>query len=183
MLRKTLFFTFILLSSICLCRAQVEIVHARVKDFRATGFGVFLNFSMHVSDANYATFEGGLQYLINRYDERLNLIPVVFGYRYTFDHSGWGFYIEPNAGYNFGSSTIEKFGPNGLPAPNRDGRPVYENVSGPVVGGAIGYLFKPVEKVQFNIGFTYAHTYGHAAVDAVALRITHAFNFGKKGDD
>lgn len=180
MFRKTLLITSCLLICILSGTAQVEFLHARVKNFRATGFGVFLNFSLHVSDANYATFEGGLQYFMNRYDEGLNMIPVVLGYRYTLNHSGSGIYIEPIAGYNFGSSTIGKYTENGAPVFNSSGTSSYEKVSGAVVGGGIGYLFRPIEKIQFNIGLSYAHTFGDATVDVIALRLTHAFNFGKK---
>lgn len=180
MFRKTLLFLSIILTSVLLCRAQVEVAHAKVKDFNATGFGIFMNFSMHVSAANYATFEGGLQYFRNRYDEGLALIPVLLGYRYTFNHSGSGLYIEPGAGYNFGSSTIEKSGASRFPISYRDGTSSFEKVSGPVLGGRIGYLFQPIDKIQFNLGLSFARTFGDAKTNVVALRITHAFNFGGK---
>lgn len=180
---KKLLIVSSLLVSTLFCRAQIEIAHATVKKFTATGFGVFINVSMHLSDANYATLDGGLQYFVNRYSEDLGMIPVVLGYRYTINHTGAGVYIEPNAGYNFGSSTIEKVDANGSPVSNSNGTNAHEKVSGAVVGGAVGYLFQPVGKVQFNLGLRYLHTFGDAPSNVFGIRITHAFNFGRKEPD
>src|SRR5215211_5631311 len=103
--KQLLILNFILLCSL-FCTAQIEVAHVSVKDFKSTGFGGFLNFSLPLSEANYVTLEGGLQYFKNKYDEELALIPVLLGYRYTINQSGSGLYVEPNAGYCFGESTI-----------------------------------------------------------------------------
>lgn len=51
-----------LISSFHCCNAQIEVAHIKLKDFKATGFGAFLNFSFPVSQANYVTVKGGVQY-------------------------------------------------------------------------------------------------------------------------
>jgi hypothetical protein len=174
--KQLLILNFILLSSL-FCTVQIEAAHASVKDFKATGFGGFLNFSIPVSEANYATLEGGLQYFKNQYDEELALVPVLLGYRYTLNQSGSGLYVEPNAGYCFGESTIGKYDESGSLLPGDDGDWAKEKVAGPMAGVGVGYLFEPGGKAQFNIGLRYEHTFGNASVNVFALRISHAFSF------
>ena len=176
--KQLLTLNFILLCSL-FCTAQIEVVHVSVKDFKSTGFGGFLNFSLPVSEANYMTLEGGLQYFKNKYDEELGLIPVLLGYRYTLNQSGSGLYVEPNAGYCFGESTIGKYSESGSLLSGEDGDWAKEKVAGPMAGIGLGYLFEPGGKVQFNIGLRYEHTFGNAAVNVFAFRISHAFSFRK----
>ncbi|RTL56135.1 MAG: hypothetical protein EKK37_16775 [Sphingobacteriales bacterium] len=162
--------------------SQIEVTHVKLKDFKAFGFGAFLNFAIPVSDANYATIEGGLQYFQNADNEDLGLAPVLLGYRYTFDHSGTGFYIEPNAGYCFGASSIQKYDQFGSPIPDGNGGWQNEKVAGPVTGVGLGYLFQPGGKIQFNVALRYQHTFGNASTDLFAFRISHAFTFGRRNE-
>ncbi|MDQ2862653.1 MAG: hypothetical protein M3R50_03205, partial [Bacteroidota bacterium] len=61
--------------------AQIEVAHISSKDFNAFGFGGFLNFSIPVSEANYVTIEGGLQYFKDKNTTVVALFPVLAGYR------------------------------------------------------------------------------------------------------
>jgi hypothetical protein len=162
-----------------LANAQIEVAHVSSKIFKETGFGAFLNFSFPVSSANYITAEAGLQYFKNWDEEDMAVVPILVGYRYTINHSGAGFYIEPNAGYNFGSTTIVVY-ENSSPVANDDGSYKKYEIKGLAAGVTAGYLFKPSGSIQFNLGLRYERTFGSLATNLFSFRISHAFSFGKK---
>lgn len=177
--KKTFSFLFFSLLSFSYCQAQIEVVHATVKDFKKTGFGGFLNCTIPASEANYLTLEAGVQYFKNEYDEDLGLIPVLLGYRCTLDQSGYGLFIEPNAGYTFGSSTIGVYDEHGAQLVDEKGWAV-EKVAGPMAGVGVGYMFEPFQKSQLSIGIRYEHTFGKAPVNVFAFRISYGFSFGRR---
>ena len=169
-LKKQVFLLCLLLSRYFFANAQIEVNHVAMKDFKKNGFGGFLNFSFPVSDANYLTLEGGLQYYKDEYDEELVLVPVLAGYRYTLNQSGSGLYVEPNAGYMFGSSTIQ---------PASTYSDDYAKVSGPTAGLSVGYLFGE-DRLQFNVALRYEHSFGSFATNTIGLRIAHSFTFRRR---
>lgn len=180
LLKKQLFILYFLLLACISSNAQIEVTHITVKNFKATGFGGFLNFSLPVSEANYITIEGGLQYFKNKYEEDLAFIPVFLGYRYTLNQSGTGFYVEPNAGYSFGASTIGKYNEFDSPIPDGNGGWAYEKVAGPTAGMGFGYLFEYSGRTQINLGLRYEHSFGNTGTNVFAFRISHAFTFGRR---
>ena len=175
---RLLILNFLLLCSF-VCTAQIEVARISVKDFKAIGFGSFLNFSLPVSESNFMTIEGGLQYFKNKDDEEVAMAPVLLGYRYTLNQSGTGFYVEPNAGYCFGGSSIGIYNEFGSPIAI-NGKWAYEKVAGPMAGIGVGYLFEPSGRIQFNIGLRYQRTFASAGANIFAFRISHAFNFGRR---
>lgn len=174
---------FITSLSFYFCSAQIEVAHISVKEFKETGFGSFLNFALPVSDANYLTLEGGLQYFENSDNESVGIFPVLIGYRYTINHSGTGFYVEPNAGYSFGETTIGVYDEVGSPMTDDNGKYLYEKVNGLTAGIGLGYLFEPSGGIQFNIGLRYERSFGNTATNLFAFRIAHAFTFGRRQKD
>lgn len=179
LLKKQLLILYVLLLSTLFSTAQIEGNYASVKNFKEFGFGAFLNFSLPVTDANYLTLECGFQYYKNQ-QEDLAQVPIVLGYRYTLNQTGTGFYVEPNAGYIVGSSSIQKkFDPNSTDSYNDP----YEKVSGPAAGLSMGYLFGWGGSLQFNVALRYEHTFSSAAVNVVGLRISHAITFGRRNAD
>lgn len=143
--------------------AQIEVAHISSKDFNAFGYGGFLNFSIPVSEANYVTIEGGLQYFKDKNTTVVALFPVLAGYRYTLNQTGSGFYIEPNAGYTFSVSD-------------------YSDYAGVAAGISTGYLVD-LGNIPFNFGLRYEHSFGNPSTNVVSFRIAHSFGFGKKRDD
>lgn len=156
-------------------KAQIEVDYANAKNFHEIGFGGFLNFAFPVSDADYATVEGGYQYFKNKDGEDLGLIPVLAGYRYTLDRTGSGLYIEPNAGYTFGSSTIGKYDENG----GWEGED--ESVAGPAAGLSVGYLLN-LGNVPFAFALRFEHNFGNYGTNVFGFRISHSFGTRKKDD-
>jgi hypothetical protein len=181
LLKKEFAVLYFLLASTITTHAQIEVARVSVKNFKAIGFGGFLNFSLPVSEANYVTAEGGLQYFKNKADEDLALAPVLLGYRYTLSQTGSGLYVEPNAGYCFGASSIGKYNAAGSPIAE-NGQWAVEKVAGPVAGISVGYLFEPSGRIQFNIGLRYQHTFADASANVFAFRISHAFSFRRRED-
>lgn len=160
--KQFIIFCFGLLS-FNLCKAQIEVAHISSKDFSAFGIGGFLNFSIPVSEANYVTLDGGVQYFKDKNTMELVLVPVLIGYRYTLDQTGSGFYIEPNAGYTFSVSD-------------------YGNYAGPVAGVGVGYLIT-LGNVPLNFGLRYEHSFGKPPTNVFALRIAHSLFFGRRNND
>lgn len=171
--KQILFFCF-LLFCFQFCNAQIEVDYANSKNFNAIGFGGFLNFSFPSSEADYVTIEGGFQYFKNKDDEDLGLIPVLLGYRYTLDRTGSGFYIEPDAGYTFGSSTIGKYDSNGGWTGEN------EKVAGPSAGVGFGYLIN--SSISFNLGLRFQHNFGNYSTNVFGFRISHSFGFRRRDD-
>lgn len=162
--KKQFLIFYSLLFSFTFCNAQIEVAHISAKDFKAFGFGGFLNFSIPVSEAtNYVTLEGGLQYFKDKNTNVLALYPVLVGYRYTLDQSGTGLYVEPNAGYIFSTSD-------------------YSDYSGAAAGIGVGYLID-LGNIPFNFGLRYEHSFGNPATNVFSFRIAHSFNFGRRNND
>ena len=161
--KKQFFVLYFLLFSFNFCNAQIEVAHVSTKNFSAIGFGGFLNFSVPVSEADYVTIEGGIQYFKDKNTNELGLVPVLAGYRYTLDHSGTGFYIEPNAGYTFSVSD-------------------FVNVDGASAGIGVGYLID-LGNIPFNFGLRYEHIFGNPTTNVFSLRISHSFGFGRREND
>jgi hypothetical protein len=178
MLLKKQFFILCFLSlSFSFCNAQIEVANATAKGFNAIGFGAFLNFSFPVlEETNYITLEGGFQYFKNKEDDDLALIPVLIGYRYTLDQTGTGFYVEPDAGYSFGASTIPLRDKNG------DILVDEQKVQGLTAGIGFGYLFD-LGNIPFNLAIRYEHTFSNCATNVIAFRISHSLHFGRRSDD
>ncbi len=95
--------------------------------------------------------------------KELSLIPLLAGFRYTLDQSGSGFYIEPNAGFAFGSSDLNQ--PDGAAA-----------------GMGAGYLVD-LGNVPFNFGVRYEHVFGNPSTNVFSLRITHSLQLRKRESD
>jgi hypothetical protein len=171
---RKLFFVCPIFAFSTASHAQIEVDYLKLKEFKTIGFGSFLNFSIPVSEANYVTTELGVQYFKDKNYQEVALIPVLAGYRYTLNKSGTGLYVEPNAGYCFGESTVELNDERGSTG---DG---YANVKGPIGGMNIGYLFEFSGRVQFNLALKYEHTFSQAPTDLFAFRISHAITFRRR---
>ena len=166
-------FYFLLISCFIFSQAfsQIEGDYIHMKGFSHVGLGAVLNLAFPTGESDFITVEGGVQYFRNKYDEELYTIPVLAGYRYTLDRSRYGFYLEPNAGYIFGASTVEVM--------DNDGYYSKLDPAGPAAGLTFGYLFAPA-RTQFNIGLRYEHGFAKDAVNLFSLRISHTFSFRRR---
>jgi hypothetical protein len=185
-LQRTLLIVSIVLLSWTTSNAQIEFGHLSSKQFSGNAFSGAFNFCVPVSDADYVSAELGLSHFTNKHDN-VYLLPILAGYRYTLNRTGVGLYVEPTAGYSFGTTDIQKYDANGGPIyDNESGNYVYVKSSGVTTGANFGYLFDPSEgfvKFQLNICLRYEHTFSELSSNMVSLRITHAFTFGRRRDE
>jgi hypothetical protein len=158
--KKQLLTAFFFLFIFSFCKAQIEVAHLSAKDYKALGFGAFLNVSLPVSDANYLTIEGGYQYFKDKSTKVVSMMPVLIGFRYTLNQTGTGFYVEPNAGYSFSVAD-------------------YGDYAGGTAGIGVGYLVD-LGNVPFNFGLRYEHGFGNPSTNVFAFRIAHSLTFGNR---
>lgn len=176
---KKILFVVPLLFLLTRVSAQVEVLKLtgqEGKDYRL-GFGAFLKFAFPVNEASFLTIEAGANFIGQKEDREqgMAIIPAKLGYRYTINGSGIGFYVEPQVGYNiYGVKSVYK--------------PSLYNYEDQKFHGIIGsfgagYLFKPGNKIQFDLGAYYESVfYNGSSTRYFGLRLTHNFGFGKKED-
>jgi opacity protein-like surface antigen len=186
--------------SVCLCSAasaQIEVAHLITKtavptgfgaltnqNVSITGFGSFLNFGIVVNETSAIIIEGGI-YVFSQDDNHFYMGPCLVGFRQLLtQNEDYGWYLEPVLGYTFGDTDIQKSNNNGNPLYQTDGNPLNQKVAGPTTGLGFGYLFQPSGRIRFNIGLRFEHSFvnGDPATNIVALRISHAFSFGRRED-
>lgn len=158
--------------------------HLVTQNFTAIGLGAFLNFSFPVSETGAVSVEGGFQYF-SKDDDHVYIGPVLAGYRQLLvSNQDYGWYLEPMAGYTFGSTDIPLSNELGGALYGSDGNQLTQKVAGPNAGMAFGYLFQPSGRIRFDIGLRYEHTFvsGDHALNILALRISHSFSFGRRND-
>jgi len=75
---KKLLLPAVLVCLFSVAHAQIEVAHISSKDFNATGFGGFLNFSIPIDETNAGIVEGGVYvFSSNGYHEAV--APVLLG--------------------------------------------------------------------------------------------------------
>lgn len=181
-----------------LCYGQIDVARLMTKtlllnkegtlltrqNISATGFGSFLNFGFDVVNHDAITVEGGFYYFKYQ-DFSIYSAPCLISYRHLINgdsEDGHGWYVEPAAGYAFGETDIQESDPGGHPFYTANGDPINQKTAGPAGAVSFGYLFAPSGWIRFNIGLRYEHTFvnGDPGINVLALRISHAFSFGRK---
>lgn len=191
--------TILLIASFLICSAsfaQIQVARLMMKtqmpdasgmqtyqNISAIGFGTFLNFGFTLPQNDEITVEGGF-YAFNYDDSQIYSAPCLISYRHLVNQDdGYGLYIEPAAGYAFGSTDFPMSAPGGQSLYNANGTEVMQKVTGPAVALTFGYLFQPSGWLRFNIGLRYDRTFvsgGYPATNVISLRIAHAFSFGRR---
>lgn len=179
MTTKSSLLAFVLLAVSSALHAQLEVTHLFVKGQSATGFGAYLHAGFPVSRGDEVSGEFGVAYFAPG-DAHLVFVPVVAGYRHTFDGSGARFYVEPFAGYCIGATDIQMVDANGNPVYNPDGSVVYAKLNGPVAGLGFGYII-PNSNCPINFGLRYQHVFASdLSPDLLALRISWSILVGRR---
>ncbi len=166
MLKKS-FFTFCLIVNFT-ANAQIQVSKLIGKDSDKIkiGYGAFLEFSYPLSDVSDITIEGGFTTFDLKRDNRYGIVtvPVKLGYRYIFSDAGYGFYAEPQLGYNVG----------GVGAADK-------KFTGLVYAVGAGYLFKPSGKIQFNAAILYESALSSGSpINYLSFRLSHNFSFKRR---
>jgi hypothetical protein len=164
--------------------AQTEVSHLFLKGYASMSTGAYLDIAIAAPGrGNWWMIEPSMEYYSN-YDGRFAFVfPTMTGIRHMLNGKHHGFYVEPLAGYMFGSSTIPRTNAAGKPVTNANGDTVDQKGRGIMAGLGFGYLFPHSD--CFNVELRYEHTFldGHPQIDILALRVAYTLTFCKKRRD
>jgi hypothetical protein len=177
---KKLFILVICISLSATLHAQLEVAQLFIKGHSTTGFGGNLHIGFPVSKGDEISVEAGLYYFAPN-QSHMVFVPLLAGYRHTFNGTGTGFYVEPFGGYSIGSTDIQKVDANGTPLYNADGSEAYQKLSGATAGLGFGYIL-PNPKLPLNFGLRYEHIFvsGDPSPNLLALRISWSVLTGRR---
>jgi hypothetical protein len=167
------------LSLIALCvtlsaslRAQLEVAQLFTKGQSSTGLGGNLHVGFPVGKGDEISGEIGFYYFAPGQTHSI-LLPLLLGYRHTFDHSGTGLYVEPFAGYSIVGTDIPRLDANGNPIVASDGSEVDQKPSGATAGLGFGYIL-PNPRLPLNFALRFEHVFasGDPSPSVLAFRIS-----------
>jgi hypothetical protein len=165
-------------------QAQIEVAHLMTKGMSSTGFGAYIHGAFPVGKGDDINIEAGLYYFTPS-GTHVAFIPLLLGYRHTFDNSGAGFYVEPFGGYSIGATDIQQMDAAGNNIYNSDGTSKDVKLSGATAGLGFGYII-PSAKVPINFGLRYEHIFvtgGGPAQSLLALRVSWSLLAGRRLQD
>jgi hypothetical protein len=168
------------LLSFTAANAQTEFSQLFVKGYVSPGTGAYFDIAIAAPGrGNWWMIEPSMEYFYNYQDNYAFVFPTLAGIRHVLKGKCHGFYVEPLAGYTFGSSTIPRTNAAGKPVTNAIGDTVDRKGSGVTAGLGFGYLFP--HSGLYNIELRYEHTFheGHPQIDILALRFAYTFIFPK----
>jgi|SRR5580658_4717891 hypothetical protein len=169
---------FCSLLSFTAANAQTEFSQLFVKGYVSPGTGAYLDIAIATPGrGNWWMIEPSMEYFYNYLDDYAFVFPTLAGIRHVFNGKCYGFYVEPLAGYTFGSTTIPRTNAAGKPVTNAAGDTVDQKGSGVTTGLGFGYLFP--HSGRYNIELRYEHTFheGHPQIDIIALRCAYTLVF------
>jgi hypothetical protein len=172
-MRKILSFLFILCIGVK-SFSQIEAIYffPKGEDKFTIGFGASIKFSKPVSDAAAVTIDIAADFAAitqSDFTQGVVVIPVKLGYRYTLNKEGYGFYVEPQVGYNVYGILSNDAGDT--------------KFNGIELAGGIGYLFESKKRSQYDIGLRYETSlYKGSSFNFIGLKLSHSFSFGRASE-
>jgi len=140
------------------------------KDYKM-GYGAFIKTWVPVLEGSDVTFEIGAD--VFPLDDTYGTImcPLKVGYRYTFNGTGKGFYVEPQAGFNlYGITSLQ----------DKNGDNVDLKYHGVIFAAGTGYLFS-IWNVSFDANLRYETVIAHGGSNnLISLGISKSFGFGRR---
>jgi hypothetical protein len=165
--------------------AQTEISQLFLKGYASMGTGAYLDIAISAPRrGNWWMIEPSMEFYNNNYQGHYAFVfPTLAGIRHILNGKHHGFYVEPLAGYMFGSTTIPRTNAAGKPVTNANGDTVDRKGTGIMAGLGFGYLFP--HSGCYNIELRYEHPFhdGHPQIDILALRFAYTLTFCKKRRD
>jgi hypothetical protein len=175
MVKKALL-PFILLLALQESRAQVGVMKMVGKNSRdySLGFGAYVQVGLPISEADAVTAEIGVNFFFlhdGGSGDGTAMCPLKLGYRYSLNRTGYGFYLEPQAGYNLYGVTSK---------PDENGNVVNLKYHGVVLAAGLGYMFD-IWQVPFDVRMRYETVIAHGGSNnMVSLGFTRSIGFRKK---
>jgi hypothetical protein len=160
-----------------IANAQAELAQVINKNNSATGLGVYLHFGFPIKKSSEVTGEFGFYYFAPQPNHML-MFPMLAGYRYILNGTRSGIYLEPQAGYSFGTSDIHKTDGNGNLIYQND-ETVDQKVSGMTGAMTVGYLF-PKMPLQLGVRFAHIFVSGDPTQSIISFRASYVVSFGRR---
>ena len=152
--------------------AQLEVAQLFTKGQSATGLGGNLHIGFPVGKGDEISGEIGFYYFAPAQSHEI-LLPLLLGYRHTFDKTGTGLYIEPFAGYTIGATDFPRTDANGNILYTADGSEEDQRPSGPTTGLGFGYILPdPRLPINFGLRFTHVFVSGDPSPSVLAFRVS-----------
>lgn len=177
---KTMLVLLAVIFSVNIASAQLgamKLVGKNTKNYKL-GFGAFIKTALPVNEAGSITIEGGVNiFMLNDpygFGSGTIMCPLKTGYRYTFNQTGEGLYIEPQTGFNvYGITSMH----------DENGSPVDLKYHGVVLAVGTGYLFT-LWRQPFDLNLRYETVIAHGGSNnLVALGISRFISFKKRYSD
>jgi hypothetical protein len=175
MVQKTLL-AFILLLALQHSSAQISVmkmVGKNSKDY-SIGFGASVEVGLPISEADAVTAEIGVNFFFLNDGGSGNgtaMSPLKLGYRYSLNRTGYGLYLEPQAGYNLYGVTSKL---------DENGNTVDLKYHGVVLAAGVGYMFD-LWRTPFDVRLRYETVIAHGGSNnIISLGFTKSIGFGKR---
>jgi hypothetical protein len=176
---RAILFALIFLTATHKANAQLQVTQLILKGHSATGFGAFFHADFPITKAGEITAEAGFDYFAPN-QSHLVFIPLLVGFRHSFNENGTGFYVEPLVGYAFGSTDIQKTDASGNPLFNADGSEIDEKYNGADAALTVGYILSN-PRCPLNFGLRYEHVFvSGTAPSLLALRVSWSVLTGRR---
>jgi hypothetical protein len=162
-----LFSTFFLFS---IANAQFDFSYISVKGFSGFGGGSFLDLGILIRNGDIIMAEPNCQFF-GKGD--VFIFPVLAGYRHYLSGKGHGLYMEPLAGYTFGSTSITQTNASGTPVTDGRGDTLSQKGNGFTAGIGVGYSFQKFP--AYGIEFKYEHIFlpGHPQINILSFGLSY----------
>jgi hypothetical protein len=175
MVKKSLL-TFILLLALQHSRAQIGVMKMVGKNTRdySLGLGAYVQVGFPISEADAVTAEIGVNFFFLDgigSGEGTAMCPLKLGYRYSLNRTGYGFYLEPQAGYNLYGVTSKA---------DENGYMVNLKYHGVVLTAGVGYMFD-MWQVPFDVRLRYETVIAQGGSNnMISLGLTRSIGFRKR---
>jgi hypothetical protein len=160
--------------------AQLEVTHLFSGKESVTGLGAFIHVGFPVAKGDEISGELGFDYFSPN-TNHIIFVPLLVGYRHTFDGTGAGWYAEPVAGYSIGGTDIPRTDASGNVLLNSDGSEQDQKCNGPIVGLGFGYII-PNARYPINFGVRYEHIFvsGDPSPNTLNFRVSWSVLTGRR---
>jgi len=160
--------------------AQLEFTHLFMNKESVNGFGAFIHVGFPVAKGDEISGELAFDYFSPN-TNHIILVPLLAGYRHTFDKTGAGWYAEPVAGYSIGGTDIPRTDASGNVLLNSDGSEQDQKYNGPIAGLGFGYII-PNPRYPINFGIRYEHIFvsGDPSPNMLNLRFSWSVLTGRR---
>ena len=168
--KREILLLFSSLFFIATASAQFEFSHFSIKGSSGYGGGGLLDFGVPMHNGDIIMAEGSCQFFGTK---DIFIVPVLAGYRHVFNGNVSGWYIEPLAGYTFGSTSIAKTNASGAPLTDRRGDTLSQKGNGFTAGIGVGYSFRKFPDNGIELKYDHIFLAGHPQINMLSFGLLY----------